>query len=143
MGAPQGAVTCAVTFAVTCAVTFGNFATNPRKIFSKIRGAHPFSRRAPVFSTRAHFLSMEIYNVRIGLHRKDIHREREDATMEIVPALRKKGILALACVAMLGAALFIALPAPAWADTGNGTLSKSKTATWINEGKTEIGRAHV
>ena len=56
--------------------------------------------------------------------------------MEIVPALRKKGILALACVAMLGAALFIALPAPAWADTGNGTLSKSKTATWVDEGKT-------
>lgn len=30
-----------------------------------------------------------------------------------IPSLRQKGILALACAAMLGAALFIALPAPA------------------------------
>lgn len=53
-----------------------------------------------------------------------------------IPSLRQKGILALACAAMLGAALFIALPAPAWADAGTWTISKSKTATWVDEGKT-------
>lgn len=68
--------------------------------------------------------------------RRDTHREREDAMMGIAPSLRKKGILALACTIVLGAALFIALPAPASADTGNRTLPKSKTATWVDEGKT-------
>lgn len=53
-----------------------------------------------------------------------------------IPSLRQQGILALACAAMLGVALFIALPAPAWADAGTWTISKSKTATWVDEGKT-------
>ena len=55
---------------------------------------------------------------------------------ETVPSLRKKGVLALACAAALAAALFIALPASVWADTGTWTVSKSKAATWVDEGKT-------
>lgn len=51
---------------------------------------------------------------------------------ETVPSLRKKGILILTCAVMLVTTCFIALPTSAWADT----ISKSKTATWIDEGKT-------
>ena len=54
----------------------------------------------------------------------------------ITPSLRTKRILAFACAFILAVAFFITLSASAWADTGNWTTSKSKTATWIDEGKT-------